>query len=58
MGKKIARCPLPSCQGEVELIENVWDGMEVFFIRCKECLLETREFRSKKRLIEYWNYKK
>ena len=45
---KLMKCPV--CGGEAEIV-----GYKIFWVTCKECTAETKDFDTKEEAIEAWN---
>ncbi len=45
---RLKRCPF--CGGEAEIV-----GYTIFWVTCKECTAETKDFDTKEEAIEAWN---
>lgn len=46
-------CPL--CGSEVKLYTHEYEGYNSYKIECPNCELETKNYYSKDKLVEYWN---
>lgn len=45
---ELKKCPF--CGGEAEIVEYT-----IFWVTCKECAAETKDFDTKEEAIEAWN---